>query len=137
MLAGEGILGPPDEDETNPYTHRGLVGGAAVGAGLGGLGAMFLASGGKLPMAKLGSFGSKVEKGAQEILGADNVIAKKLRAWARNPNASNLTKAGLVGSLAGGATGGGFAMGEGQEADVLSNELVAHKRRRLRRDSES
>lgn len=133
LAAGEAILGHPKDGEVNPYTHRGLVGGAALGAGLGGLGAAYLASGKKFPLAKLGSFGAQLDEKIAGGLSQNNLVANKLRSWASNPSAGNLTKAALLGSGVGAAAGGGFSAGEGEEADILSNENDAMHRRRMAR----
>lgn len=137
LLAGEAILGAPEKGEVNPYTHRGLAGGAAVGAAGGGLAALYLASGGKIPLSKLGSFGSFLDEGAQGALQKNNIIMNKLRSWAANPSAKNMLKASVMGTSLGGLAGGGFAMGEGQEADIISNEAAAlHKKRIAKRSQD-
>ncbi len=122
IYAGEKIMGTPGKEEVNPYTHRGLVGGAALGAGLGGLGAAYLASGKKLPFAKLGSFGD-----------TDNIILSRIRKWAENPSARNIAKAVALGGGALGLAGAHFAGEEGSGVDILQNELDAHAKRRLQR----
>ena len=130
LAAGEAILGSPKPGEANPSTHRGLIGGATLGAGAGGLAALYLASGRKIPLTKLGSLGEKIESKAAGFMGADNLIANKLRSWATNPSASNLAKAALLGGGAAGVAGGSFSAGEGEESDILNNEAEALQRKR-------
>lgn len=107
---GTAALGEPheeDEDDPNPYTRRGAVGGAIAGGGAGAL---------------LGAALAKGYLRAPAELGALNKLAGK------HP---------LLGALAGGTVGalaGGYKAGdEGMQVDFLQHELDAHHKRRMRK----
>lgn len=133
LLAGEALLGKPKHGEVNPYMHRGLAGGALLGALAGGGGAAYLASGKKLPFAKLGAFGDKAEEAIGGLYGADNIISNKIRQWAQNPSAGNIAKASLLGGATAGVLGGHFAGEEGAGVDILNNEAESHHKKALLR----
>ena len=120
---GSQLMGPPDEDETNPYTRRGGLGGAlggsAIGAGLGAL----LSSG--LLRRAAPSLLKAIRQGP-----ADNVLGDQFFKLAAKPS----TERTLLGTALGGATGGTIAglMGadEGGGVDIINNEISELARRR-------
>jgi len=124
---GSQMLGPPDEDETNPYTRRGGIGGAiggsAIGAGVGAL----LASGVLRRAAP--SLLKLIRQGP-----ADNVLGDQFFKLAKKPTTGRT----LLGTALGGTTGGTIAglMGadEGGGVDIINNEISElAKRRELER----
>lgn len=114
---GEKLLGEPDLEESNPYTKRGAVGGAALGGTLGaGIGA---------------GIGSGALGGlAKSILPADNVITDRILAAARSGGLGKAGRLGLLGGAAGAAMLGYQGADEGMQMDVIENE----RRRKLLED---
>lgn len=128
QAVGDSILGEPADGEKNPNTRRGGLGGAAIGAiaGLAGTAALS----GKLPLARLGSFG---DKAAAAISSMDNPLLLKLKKLLTSD--SGLAQAGglAAGTLAGTAAGTHFGADEGMGLDTIQNELADLKDRRAKR----
>ena len=114
---GEQALGAPTEEELQPYTMRAGLGGAAVGAGVGGVAGAGIGSG---LAATLGKAVPGVANFAKGNMPLDNIIVDRIKRMG-----------GLKGALAGsalGAVGMGFMAGdEGQQLDTIRNLMRRKK----------
>lgn len=117
---GQEVLGPAEDDEPTPFTTRGavggLVGGGAIGAGLGAL----------LGGGKLNGIG-KALGGALKIA-PDNLLMDQVKRLAAGGNV------GKGAAMGGGLLGGVAAFqgaDEGMQVDFLRNQALARRRARL------
>ena len=112
---GSKVMGPPRDDEPSGFTRRGAVGGVlgggAIGAGLGAL-----ASRGTIPLP------ASTPHFVTEYI-------KKLKAM---PGKKPLGIGAAIGGLLGGGIAGSMGADEGMQMDLIQNELNEEKRRKLR-----
>lgn len=101
---GTAMLGSPEEDEVNPYTRRGVLGGGVAGAGMGGL------------------LGAALAKRFLKF----KAPPPALKALADQP----VRKAAGIGAGAGGAFGAYQAGDEGMQVDFIKNEIDELQRKR-------
>lgn len=110
-MIGEAVLGAPEEEDRQPYTLRAGLGGAAAGAGLGGIGGAAMSSG---LSDRLAQALPKTAKFMSSNLPLDNIIIDKIRKIGPG-------KGALAGSLLGALGLGFMASDEGQQIDTIRN----------------
>ena len=108
---GEQVLGAPDEEDTQPYTLRAGLGGAAAG-GLGGAALGGLEGSGLSKLAAEAAPG--VAKGLGKALPLDNMLVDLIKR-------SGGKKGALLGALLGAGGLGYMAADEGQQLDTIRN----------------
>lgn len=127
---GEGLLGPPSEDEKSPFYKRGWLGGITAGGALGGL-AGGLVSGGLGP--KIGAnIPAHVAEEITQKLGR-NIASRAMLGYAAKPSLAGILKGVGIGGGLGAAIGGHYASDEGMQLDTIQNQLAAHRDRRRKR----
>ena len=110
-LLGEQALGAPAEADTQPYTLRAGLGGAAAGAGLGAVGGAATGAG------LAGKFADMVPgaaKFAKDAMPLDNLLVDYIKK-------SGGKKGALLGALLGAAGLGFMSADEGQQLDTFRN----------------
>lgn len=121
---GTQLLGPPGEDEINPYTRRsglgGALGGSVAGAGIGAL----LSSG---ILRKAPSLLKWLRQGP-----GDNIIADQFLKLGGKPSTTRTLLGTALGGATGGTLAGYLAADEGMGIDVMTSEIEEAMRRRAR-----
>jgi hypothetical protein len=112
---GSKVMGPPEDDEPSGFTRRGalggVLGGGAIGAGLGALAAR-----GKIGMPKA----------------TPHFISEYIKKLAGMPGKAPTAIGAGVGGLMGGGLAGSLGADEGMQLDLISNEMREARRRKMR-----
>jgi len=121
VAAGNILMGPPEEEETQPYTRRGALGGLAGGALLGGL-AGGLAGAGKIP---------KAAGKLKGVVPTENLLFETLAKYGKAPTAGRVAAGTGIGAGTGGIGSAFLGSDEGMQVDMILAELDEAQKRRL------
>lgn len=115
---GDELIGPPAEEEANPYTWRTGAGGVASGATIGGTAGALAGSG-------------ALNKVIKSKLPDDNFIRSTVERLQKGGRLKAAGKLGALGAALGGLGLGVMAADEGMGIDVLMAEKEKRERERL------